>query len=127
MLMAARDAKRFIEGLDEAAFVTGRLHQNAAIRSLQVIGEAAGKISAATQDAHPPIPWREITSMRHRLIHDYAEVRLDLVWSVVRDRLGPSIAELERLFPGGRRGRVNLGHRLLRWALVRVHARRNLK
>ena len=51
----------------------------------------------------------------------------EFLGSVVRDRLGPSIAELERLFPGGRRGRVNLGHRLLRWALVRVHARRNLK
>ncbi|MFN7000174.1 HepT-like ribonuclease domain-containing protein [Elioraea tepidiphila] len=33
------------------------------------------------------MPWREITGMRHRLIHGHAEVRIDLVWSVVRDRL----------------------------------------
>jgi uncharacterized protein with HEPN domain len=38
--------------------------------------------------------------MRHRLIHGYAEVRLDLVWTVVRDRLGPLIAQLEALIPG---------------------------
>jgi uncharacterized protein with HEPN domain len=38
--------------------------------------------------------------MRHRLIHGYAEVRLDLVWAVVRDRLGSLIAQLAALIPG---------------------------
>ena len=69
------------------------------IRSLEVIGEAAGKVSPATQAAHPEIPWREINGMRHRLIHGYAEVRLDLVWSVAQERLGPLIAALEPLIP----------------------------
>jgi uncharacterized protein with HEPN domain len=82
MLLAARDAQAFVKGLDEAAFLASRLHQNAAIRSLEVLGEAAGKISVATQAAHPEIAWREITGMRHRLIHGYSEVRLDLVWVV---------------------------------------------
>jgi uncharacterized protein with HEPN domain len=61
MLLAARDAQTFVEGLDEAAFLASRLHQNAAIRSLEVLGEAAGRISAATRASHPEIPWREIT------------------------------------------------------------------
>src|ERR1700745_554711 len=87
MLLAARDARAFVKGLDEGAFLASRLHQNAAIRSLEVLGEAAGNVSAATQAAQPEIPWREITGMRHRLIHGYAEVRLDLVWAVIRDRL----------------------------------------
>lgn len=43
--------------------------------------------------------WREITGMRHRLIHGYAEVRLDLVWSVAHDRLPPLIAALEAITP----------------------------
>ena len=83
--------------LDEAAFKASRLHQNAVIRSLEIIGEAAGKVSPATQAARPEIPWREITGMRHRLIHGYAEVRLDLVWMVAQERLGPLIAALEPL------------------------------
>jgi uncharacterized protein with HEPN domain len=83
MLLAARDARAFVKGLDEGAFLASRLHQNAAIRSLEVLGEAAGNVSAATQAAQPEIPWREITGMRHRLIHGYAEVRLDLVWAVI--------------------------------------------
>jgi uncharacterized protein with HEPN domain len=43
MLLAARDAQSFIDGLDETAFLGSRLHQNAAIQSLEVIGEAAGR------------------------------------------------------------------------------------
>jgi len=54
---------------------------------LEVIGEAAGKVSTATQTAHREIPWRDITAMRHRLIHGYAEVRLDRVWMLLHDRL----------------------------------------
>jgi uncharacterized protein with HEPN domain len=99
MLLAARDAQGFVEGLDEAAFLASRLHQNAAIRSLEVLGEAAGKVSPRIRAAHPEIPWREITGMRHRLIHAYGEVRLDLVWMALRDRLGSLIAQLEALVP----------------------------
>jgi uncharacterized protein with HEPN domain len=66
----------------------------------EVLGEAAGKISAATRASHPEIPWREITGMRHRLIHGYGEIRLDLVWTVLRDRLAPLIAVLAGLVPG---------------------------
>lgn len=74
MLLAAREARSFIEGLDEAAFLASRLHQNAAIRSLKVIGEAAMRISGPTRSAHPEIPWRQVMGMRHRLIHGYAVV-----------------------------------------------------
>ena len=77
MLLAARDARSFVDELDEPTYLESRLHQNAIIRSLEVIGEAAGKVSPTTQASHPEIPWREITGMRHRLIHGYAEVRLD--------------------------------------------------
>lgn len=99
MLLAARDAQGFLEGLDETGFKASRLHQNAVIRSLEVIGEAAGKVSPATLEAHPEIPWREITGMRHRLIHGYADVRLDIVWSVATKKLAPLVAALERLVP----------------------------
>lgn len=99
MLLAARDARAFVAELNEAEFLDSRLHQNAVIRSLEVIGEAAGRVSSATQAAHPNIHWREITGMRHRLIHGYAEVRLDLVWTVVQKRLEPLIAALAPLIP----------------------------
>jgi uncharacterized protein with HEPN domain len=99
MLLAARDAQEFVAGLDAAAFLASRLHQNAAIRSLEILGEAAGKVSAATQAAHPEIPWRDITGMRHRLIHGYGDVRLDIVWMVINEHLNPLIAILKQLVP----------------------------
>ena len=99
MLLAARDARAFVIGLDEASFVASRLHQNAVIRSLEVIGEAAGKVSPGFSATHAEIPWREIIGMRHRLIHGYAEMRLDLAWMVASKRLDSLIASLEPLIP----------------------------
>ena len=99
MKLAAEDAREFPWGLDEAAFRASRLHQNAVIRSLEVIGEAAGKVSSVTQQqTNPAIPWREITGMRHRLIHGYAEIRLELVWAVATERLPALIEALRQMF-----------------------------
>ena len=97
MLLAARDAVGFLAGIDEAAFLASRLHQNAVIRSLEVIGEAAAKVSPTTRTEHPDIEWRDMVGMRHRL--GYADVRLDLVWTVAVNHLPPLIAALEPLIP----------------------------
>lgn len=99
IVLAAADAEEFLKGLDWPAFEASRLHQNAVIRSLEIIGEAAGKLSAAFVAAHPTIPWRDIVNMRHRLIHAYSEVRLDIVWSVVEQNVPQLLAELGPLVP----------------------------
>ena len=99
MLLAARDGVGFLAGLGQTEFLASRLYQNAVIRALEIVGEAAAKVSAGFRAGHPEIPWREMTGMRHRLIHGYAEVRLDLVWTVARERLPPLIATLEPLVP----------------------------
>lgn len=54
--------------------------QNALIRELEILGEAAGKLSAEFVGANPEVPWKEMTGLRHKLIHDYIEVDLDIVW-----------------------------------------------
>jgi len=51
------------------------------------LGEAASKISADTKARYSDIPWREIVGMRHRLIHGYGDVRLDLIWKVAHEHL----------------------------------------
>lgn len=99
MSLAAKDALGFILGMDETSFRASRLHQNAVIRSLEVIGEAAGKVSPDVRARHPEIQWREITGMRHRLIHSYAEVRLDVVWTVAHTSLPPLLKALAPLLP----------------------------
>lgn len=99
MLLAARDAMEFVAEPDQPRSETSRLHQNAVIRSIEIIGEAAGKVSHGFQQAHTKIPWSAIVGMRHRLIHDYNQVRIDLVWDVARIRWPELVAALEPLVP----------------------------
>jgi uncharacterized protein with HEPN domain len=104
MLLAARDAQDFVAGLDAVQFLASRLHQSAVVRALEVIGEAAGKVSPGTQIAHQEIAWRDIIGMRHRLIHGYADVDLDLIWSVTQNRIPALIASIEKLIQADQAG-----------------------
>jgi uncharacterized protein with HEPN domain len=85
MLLAARDARGFVFGLDETAFIASRLHQHAVIRSFEIISEAVSKISEATQAMLRNVPWREIAGMGRQLIRSCAD--LALVTSASRGRL----------------------------------------
>jgi uncharacterized protein with HEPN domain len=66
-------------------------------RFIEVIGEAANKVTAATQTGAPQIPWREMIGMRHRLVHGYASVDHDIVWDVVSGDLPEVIEALKKL------------------------------
>ncbi|MCA1780519.1 MAG: DUF86 domain-containing protein [Xanthomonadaceae bacterium] len=99
MLLAARDARKFIRGMEKPEFLDSDLHQSAVIRSLEIIGEAAGRISPATTKKISEIPWKKVTGMRHRLIHDYFDVDLELVWEVVHVEIPALIKTLEGLVP----------------------------
>ena len=85
--MAAKDAQDFVKQMDWDRFNGSRLHQNAVIRSLDVVGEAASELTQAFRTAHPTIAWSEIIGMRNRLIPAYDIVRLDIVWDVVTNEL----------------------------------------
>lgn len=101
MLLAAQDARAFVATLDWPAFAASRLHQSAVIRALEVLGEAASKVAPVVRDRHPDLPWRQMIGMRHRLIHAYGEVRTDIVWEVVQERLPALIERLAVLVPPG--------------------------
>lgn len=102
IMLAAEAALSFVAGLDERAFLASDLHQSAVIRKLEIMGEAAGKVSTAFCAAHPEIPWKQMTGLRHRLIHDYGDVRLDILWRVVGETLPGLIAMLRPLIPAKR-------------------------
>jgi uncharacterized protein with HEPN domain len=99
ILLAAKDAQEFAEGLTWDTFTGSKLHQHAIVRALEIIGEAASKISFEYRQEHPEIPWREMIGLRNRLIHDYNRIRLDIVWQVLQQELPKLIATLESLVP----------------------------
>lgn len=54
--------------------------QDAIVHELQTLGEAAGRVSRELTDRHPELPWRQVTGLRHKIVHDYFAVDLEVVW-----------------------------------------------
>ena len=69
------------------AFFAERMRQDAAIRKLQVIGQAVKNLSDTPKSQHPHIPWKQIAGLRDKVIHDYFGVNLDIVWAVIEKDL----------------------------------------
>lgn len=99
ILLAARKVQAFCEGVRREEFEADELLQNAVLRLLQVIGEASRNISQETQDAHPEIPWREMISFRHKLVHEYFRIDFDEVWGVIHRDVPELIRLIAPLVP----------------------------
>ena len=99
MLLAARRAVKFAAPLTFSEFENGDLHQLAILKAVEIIGEAASRISEETKAGHPDIPWAEIIGLRNRLVHAYFAIQLDIVWQTVQEDLPPLIAQIEPLVP----------------------------
>ena len=66
---------------------------------IQVVGEAAARVSVEFKHRNARIPWRAIVGMRHKIVHDYMHVNYDLVWDAATVDLPPLVAELEKIVP----------------------------
>lgn len=95
MLAGIDRIAELVSRTDRDTFNRDWVIQDAIIRELEIVGEAAGRVSVDLVRVHPEIPWREITGMRHKLIHDYFFVDLDIVWRTATANL-PEIAPLLR-------------------------------
>lgn len=97
MLDAAKAVREFITGRSYQDYLIDRMLRGAVERYLEIIGEAAGKVSKAFRDAHPEIPWQKIIGQRHVLIHDYGDIEDELIWSVATIHIPDLIDKLEPL------------------------------
>jgi uncharacterized protein with HEPN domain len=99
MLIHARRARDFNAGVAWDRFQSERMLQYATQFALQVVGEAASKVSRPFREKNPQIPWNKIIAFRHRIIHDYPNIELPKVWVVVQNYLPALIAALEPMVP----------------------------
>lgn len=85
MLAALERIEQLVARTQREKFDRDWVVQDAIIRELEILGEAAGRVSAEFVRSHPEIPWREVTRLRHKLIHDYFAVDLGVVWSTATE------------------------------------------
>ncbi|MDA8077691.1 MAG: DUF86 domain-containing protein [Nitrospiraceae bacterium] len=75
--------EEYTKGLQAGDFMANKLVQAGVVRELEIIGEATKRLSPALRDKHPQVPWKKITGMRDKLIHDYFGVDLQAVWDTL--------------------------------------------
>lgn len=96
MLDTVQRIRGVIRGRSREAFEGDEIRQLALLHLIQLLGEAASRISAEFRDRHPEFPWGQMVGMRNRIVHGYDAVDPDIVWRVATDDLEPVLAALER-------------------------------
>lgn len=99
MLQSAELITTYTHQCTEAEFVENVQLQDAVIRRLLIIAEAARRVSETTRQELFNISWQEINGMRNRLVHEYDDVNLNIVWNVVQSEIPPLIEELKLQIP----------------------------
>lgn len=99
ILIAARKVLRYVQGISWDTFQSDTLLQDAVMRNLQIIGEAAQRVSKELKEKHPEIAWAPMAGMRNRLVHEYFRIDLEKVWETVRDNIPSLLSEIEPLVP----------------------------
>ena len=96
ILEAARLAIKYTSGKSKNDFLKDIQCQDAVVRRLEVIGEAAKRVSDESRKKIPSLPWKAMTSMRNIMIHEYDDVDFNIVWDTVRNDLPNLVTELEK-------------------------------
>ena len=100
ILEAARLALSYIEHTTEADFLADTQCQDSVIRRLEIIGEAARRVSEPRRAAHPELPWEEMIGLRNVLIHDCGAVDLPLLWQTVHNDLPRLVVMVQAVLAG---------------------------
>jgi uncharacterized protein with HEPN domain len=97
MLDAANEALSFVAEKSRFELSHDRARVLALVKSIEIVGEAASKLSREFRSRSPEIPWADIIAMRNRLIHGYFDINTDVIWRTVTEELPPLVKQIETL------------------------------
>lgn len=97
MVDAGRESIGFASGQTRSDLDSNRMLLLSLVKSVEILGEAANKVSDELRNEYPDFPWREMVTMRNRLIHGYFDINHDIVWQTVVTELPPLVAALESI------------------------------
>jgi len=86
---SVEDIESFTENMTFEDFAKDRKTINAVTRSIEVIGEAAKKIPKFIRDRYPSIPWKKMTGMRDKMIHEYFAIEISILWRTIKEDIPP--------------------------------------
>ena len=98
ILDSATAIRRYLAGVSREKFFADQEKQDAVLRRLEIIGEAASRLAPETQGLFPTVPFRSMRGMRNIIAHDYGEVNLALVWETAAHDLDDLIQTLTQHF-----------------------------
>jgi uncharacterized protein with HEPN domain len=97
MIEAAETACNFVSGRARADLDSDQMLVFALVRAIEIVGEAASRVSAATRQSAPELPWNLIISMRNRLVHAYFDIDHEIVWKTATQELPQVLPALRAL------------------------------
>jgi len=95
ILQSINNILDYTKDLNKKDFSKSKLVQDAVIRNFEIIGEATKKVSDDYKQVHFEVPWKAISGMRDKLIHDYIGVDIEVIWKTIKEDLPPLKKKLE--------------------------------
>ncbi|MCY7350762.1 MAG: DUF86 domain-containing protein [Cytophagaceae bacterium] len=98
ILESLRKILEYTNDFDRIAFLSDTKTQDACIRQFEVIGETTKRLTMGLRVQFPQVPWKDMAGMRDKLIHDYIDVDMDVVWQTTTDDVPTLLAEIETIY-----------------------------
>ncbi len=89
ILDAINKIEKYTESIDIKDFFESTLITDAVVRNLEIIGEASKNVPTEIQNKHADIPWRKLSGIRNRIVHEYFGVDLNIIWYIIKNELIP--------------------------------------
>lgn len=97
ILKALQQIEIYVESISEEDFLANRMVQDAVIRQLEIIGEATKRVSKEYREQHNHIPWQDMAGMRDKLIHDYIDVDLWIVYRTAKQDVPELLSQITKI------------------------------